>query len=157
MLQLAIKEYQTIAKLKPNDLETHLLLGQLYGLNHDSAKAEAEFKEAQRIDGSSEEVVLNIARLYTEQGHMDKAVTALTAIPEDDRSARMEFALAGIYDQLKKPKEAAAAYSARSTRTRTTRTQSAVWPMRSSPRQGRRSRTRSTKTWSKAIRRMPSR
>ena len=32
MLQLAIKEYETIARLKPNDLETHLLLGQLYGL-----------------------------------------------------------------------------------------------------------------------------
>ena len=110
MLQLALKEYQTIAKLKPNDLETRLLLGQLYGLNHDTAKAEAEFKEAQRIDGTSEEVILNIARLYTEQGQMDKAVTALTSIPEDDRSARMEFALAGIYDTQKKPKEAAAAY-----------------------------------------------
>jgi tetratricopeptide (TPR) repeat protein len=110
MLQLALKEYQTIAKLKPNDLETRLLLGQLYGLNHDTANAESEFKEAQRIDGTSEEVVLNIARLYTEQGEMEKAVTALTSIPEDDRSARMEFALAGIYDTQKKPKEAAAAY-----------------------------------------------
>src|ERR1700712_1722273 len=110
MLQLALKEYQTIAKLKPNDLETRLLLGQLYGLNHDSAKAEAEFKEAQRIDGTSEEVVLNMARLYTEQGQMEKAVSPLTAVPIDDRSARIEFALAGIYDTLKKPKEAAAAY-----------------------------------------------
>jgi tetratricopeptide (TPR) repeat protein len=110
MLQLALKEYETIAKLKPNDLETRLLLGQLYGLNHDSAKAESEFKEAQRIDGSSEEVVLNMARLYTEQGQMEKAVSTLTSVPEDDRSARMEFALAGIYDTLKKPKEAAEAY-----------------------------------------------
>ncbi len=110
MLQLAVKEYETIAQLKPDDLETRLLLGQLYGLNHDSAKAEVQFKEAQRIDGSSEEVVLNLARLYTEQGQMEKAVTTLTAVPQDDRSARMEFALAGIYDTLKKPKEAAAAY-----------------------------------------------
>jgi tetratricopeptide (TPR) repeat protein len=110
MLQLALKEYETIAKLKPNDLETRLLLGQLHGLNHDSAKAEAEFKEAQRIDGTSEEVALNIARLYTEQGQMEKAATTLTDVPEDDRSARMEFALAGIYDTMKKPKEAAAAY-----------------------------------------------
>src|ERR1700728_963743 len=39
MLQLALKEYETIAHLTPNDLETRLLLGQLYGLNHDSAKA----------------------------------------------------------------------------------------------------------------------
>jgi tetratricopeptide (TPR) repeat protein len=110
MLQLALKEYETIVKLLPNDLETRLLLGQLYGLNHDTPKAEAQFKEAQRIDGTSEEVVLNMARLYTEQGQMDKAVTTLTAVPEEDRSARMEFALAGIYDTQKKPKEAAAAY-----------------------------------------------
>ncbi len=110
MLQLALKEYQEIARLKPDDLETHLLLGQLYGLNHDSAKAEAEFKEAQRIDSGSEEVALSIARLYSEQGDFKRAVTALTDVPEDDRSARMEFALAGLYDQLKQPKDAAAAY-----------------------------------------------
>ena len=47
MLQLAIAEYEKLAQLKPNDLEKHLLLGQLYELNHDSAKAEAEFKAAQ--------------------------------------------------------------------------------------------------------------
>lgn len=110
MLKLAIAEYETIVKLKPDDLETRLLLGQLYGLNHDSIKAEEQFKEAQRIDGTSEEVVLNMARLYTERGEMDKAVKSLTEIPEGDRSARMELALAGIYDGLKKPKEAAAAY-----------------------------------------------
>ena len=110
MLKLALKEYETIARLKPDDLETRLYLGQLYGLNHDSALAEKEFKEAQRIDGSSEEVALNLARLYTEQGQLEKAATTLTAISEDDRSARMEFALAGVYDTLKKPKEAAAAY-----------------------------------------------
>jgi tetratricopeptide (TPR) repeat protein len=110
MLQLALKEYETIAKLTPNDLETRLLLGQLYGLNHDSAKAESEFKEAQRIDGTSEEVVLNMARLYTEQGQMEKAAKTLSDVPEDDRSARMEFALAGIYDTMKDSKDAAAAY-----------------------------------------------
>lgn len=110
MLKLAIAEYETIARLKPNDLETRLLLGQLYGLNHDSLKAESQFKEAQRIDGTSEEVVLNMARLYTERGEMDKAAEALASVPEDERSARTELALAGIYDQQKKFKEAAEAY-----------------------------------------------
>ena len=66
MLQLAIAEYETIARLKPADLETKLLLGQLYALNHDHAKAEAEFKAAQKIDGDSEEVVLRMAALYSE-------------------------------------------------------------------------------------------
>ncbi|HEV2576647.1 MAG TPA: tetratricopeptide repeat protein [Acidobacteriaceae bacterium] len=112
MLQAAIKEYETIAKLKPDDVETHLLLGQLYGLAHDSAKAEVEFKAAQKIDPNSEEVVLSIARLYSEQGDLTRAAKVIEGVPADDRSARMDFALAGIYDQLKQPKNAVKAYRA---------------------------------------------
>ncbi len=112
MLGAAIKEYETIARLKPNDLETHLLLGQLYGLSHDSAKAEAQFQAAQKIDPNSEEVVLNIARLYSEQGNLNKAAKTLADVPAEDRSPRMNFALGNIYDQLKQPKDAAKAYQA---------------------------------------------
>ena len=112
MLQAAIKEYETIARLKPNDVETHVLLGQLYGLSHDSTKAEQQFKAAAAVDPSNEEVVLNLARLYTEEGDLAKAAKVLAAVPADDRSTRMNFALAGIYDQLKQPKDAAAAYQA---------------------------------------------
>src|SRR5215469_10493191 len=112
MLQAAIKEYETIAKLKPDDVETHLLLGQLYGLAHDSAKAETEFKAAQKIDPNSEEVVRSIARLYSEQGDLPRAAKVIEGVPVDDRSARMDFALAGIYDQLKQPKNAVKAYRA---------------------------------------------
>lgn len=112
MLQAAIKEYETIAKLKPDDVETHLLLGQLYGLAHESAKAEIEFKTAQKLDPNSEEVVLSIARLYSEQGDLARAAKVIEGVPADDRSARMDFALAGIYDQLKQPKNAVKAYRA---------------------------------------------
>ncbi len=112
MLGQAIREYEPIARLKPRDLETHLLLGQLYGLNHDSAKAEAQFKAAQAIDPNSEEVVLSMARLYTEQGDLPKAAQVIVAVPEGSRSARMDFALGGIYDQMKQPKDAAKAYQA---------------------------------------------
>ncbi len=110
MLQLAITEYETIARLKPNDLETKLLLGQLYALNNDHVKAEAQFKAAQKIDADSEEVVLRMAALYSEEGDAQRAVDTLSAVPAEDRTARMEYALAESFDQLKKPKEAAAAY-----------------------------------------------
>jgi tetratricopeptide (TPR) repeat protein len=112
MLQLAIGEYETIAKLTPKDLETHLLLGQLYGLNHDTAKAEAQFKLAQSLDTNSEEAVLDMARLYDEQGEPQQAIQALTAIPADDRSPRINLALGAAYDKLKEYKKAAAAYRA---------------------------------------------
>ena len=110
MLQLAIGEYEKLAQLKPDDVETHLLLGQLYGLNHDSAKAEAQFKLAQGIDANSEEVALNMARLYSEQGDAKRAADVLNAIPVDDRSTRIEFALGASYEQLKRNKDAVAAY-----------------------------------------------
>jgi tetratricopeptide (TPR) repeat protein len=112
MLQLAIGEYETLARLKPKDVETHLLLGQLYGLNHDTAKAEAQFKLAQSLDTDSEEAVLNMARLYSEQGEPQQAVDALSSVPAGDRSSRIDFALGAAYDQLKKYKQAAEAYQA---------------------------------------------
>ena len=110
MLQLAIGEYEKLAQLKPDDVETHLLLGQLYGLNHDSAKAETQFKAAQKMDLNSEEVALNMARLYSDQGEPKRAADVLNAIPVDERSARVEFALGASYEQLKKNKDAIAAY-----------------------------------------------
>ena len=109
-LAQAIQEYETIARLKPADIETRLLLGELYSANHESAKAEAEFKEAQQIDGNSEEVALSMAKLYSDEGDLQRAVAVLAGIPQDDRSAREEFALGQSYDRLKKSKDAAAAY-----------------------------------------------
>ncbi len=110
MLKQAITEYETIARLKPDDVETKLLLGQLYALNQDHTKAEAEFKDAQKIDANSEEVVLNMARLYGEEGDSQRAADTLSAVPAEDRTARMELALGEALDQLKKAKDAAAAY-----------------------------------------------
>jgi tetratricopeptide (TPR) repeat protein len=110
MLQLAIAEYEKLAQLKPNDVETHLLLGQLYGLNHDSTKAEQQFKAAQKIDSNSEEAALNMARLYSEQGDSKRAADVLNGIPMDDRTPRIEFALGASYEQSHQLKEAIAAY-----------------------------------------------
>lgn len=110
MVTLAIAEYETLVKLEPNVAEHHLLLGQLYEVNHESAKAEVQFKAAQGLDNGSEESLLNLARLYSEQGDTQRVITTLTALPVPDRSVRIELAIGASYDQLHKPKEAAAAY-----------------------------------------------
>lgn len=110
MVQLATVEYETLVKLEPNVPENHLLLGQLYEVNHESAKAEAQFKAAQGLDNGSEESLLNLARLYSEQGDTQRVISTLTALPEGERSVRIELAIGASYDQLHKPKEAAAAY-----------------------------------------------
>src|SRR5580700_6626302 len=111
VLQLAIAEYTKIVQLQSNDIESRLLLGQLYTLAHDTPHAEEQFKAAQRIDPSSEDVVLNLARLYSDSGDMTHAIEVLSAVPADDRSAKMEYALGASYDQIKENKKAIDAYS----------------------------------------------
>lgn len=110
MVKLATTEYETLVRLEPNAADNHLILGRLYELQHDSVKAEMQFKRARQLDPDSTDSLLDMARLYSEQGDLQRVVATLTAIPETDRDARIEFALGATYDQLKKYKEAAAAY-----------------------------------------------
>ncbi len=111
VLQLAIAEYTKIVQLEPNDVENHLLLGQLYTLGHDTPRAAEQFQDAQKIDPGSENVVLNLARLYGDSGDTQRAITVLNSVPEDDRTARIEYALGVSYDQLKDNKKAIDAYT----------------------------------------------
>jgi tetratricopeptide (TPR) repeat protein len=110
VLDQAIAEFQKIVALRPRSVEDHMVLGQLYTVKHQPEKAESEFKTAQAIEPESEEVVLNLARLYAESGDLQHAVKAIEAVPEDGRTPKMEFTLGALYDQLKQPKDAIAAY-----------------------------------------------
>jgi tetratricopeptide (TPR) repeat protein len=110
VLDQAIAEFSKIVALQPRSVEDHMVLGQLYTVKHQPEKAEAEFKIAQAIEPESEEVVLNLARLYAESGDVQHAVKAIEVVPEDGRTPKMEFTLGALYDQLKQPKDAIAAY-----------------------------------------------
>lgn len=110
ILKLAITEYSTIVQLEPNSVENHILLGQLYSFAHDSVHAEQQFDAAQKIDPGSEDTALNLARLYTEQGDLKRAVTILNQVPPDDRTAKTDFMLGATYERLKDNKSAVAAY-----------------------------------------------
>ncbi len=110
VLDQAIAEFGRIVALLPNSVEDHMVLGQLYTVKHDSKKAEEEFKTAQAIEPESEEVVLNLARLYAESGDLQHAAKIVEDVPINDRTAKMELTLGAAYDQLKQPKDAIAAY-----------------------------------------------
>jgi len=110
ILDQAIAEYLKILALEPKNVEDRMVLGQLYTVKHQADKAEEQFKAARALEPDSEEVVLNLARLYAESGDVAKAAKVIEAVPEDDRSSKMEFALGSAYDQLKRPKDAIAAY-----------------------------------------------
>ena len=110
VLDQAIAEFEKIVALLPRSVEDRMVLGQLYTVKHDGKKAEEQFKTAQSIEPDSEEVILNLARLYAESGDLAHAAKVIEDVPLADRSPKEEFALGGAYDQLKQPKEAIAAY-----------------------------------------------
>ena len=110
VLEQALAEYTKIVALEPKSVEDRMVLGQLYTVKHLPQKAEEQFKTAQALDPDSEEVVLNLARLYAESGDVAQAAKVIEAVPESDRSSKMEFALGAAYDQMKEPKRAIEAY-----------------------------------------------
>ncbi|MFZ0661233.1 MAG: tetratricopeptide repeat protein [Acidobacteriaceae bacterium] len=110
VLKLALGEYEKIVQLQPNSIENHLILGQLYSFAHDSQKAEQQFDLAQKIDPGSQETALNLARLYVGQGDSKRAIKVLSALPEQDQTAKTEYVLGASYDQQKDAKNAIAAY-----------------------------------------------
>ncbi len=109
-LNKAIAEFKKIIALQPDDVEDRLVLGQLYTINHQTKQAEETFASAQAIQPDSEDVVLNLARLYAESGDLAHAATAIESVPLNERTAKMEFTLGAIYDQMKQPAKAIAAY-----------------------------------------------
>ncbi|MGD0801844.1 MAG: tetratricopeptide repeat protein [Terracidiphilus sp.] len=110
VLDQAIAEFEKIVALEPNNVENRMVLGQLYTVKHESKKAEAQFKTAQAIEPESEEVVLNLARLYAESGNTEEEAKLLEAVPVADRTAKIEDVLGEAYQQLKRTKEAIAAF-----------------------------------------------
>ena len=110
VLDQAVAEYEKIVALEPKDVEDRMVLGQLYTVKHQPQKAEEQFKTAQAIEPDSEDVVLNLARLYAESGDIEHAAKVVEAVPESDRTSKMEFALGAAYDQMKRTKDAIAAY-----------------------------------------------
>ena len=66
VLKLAIEQYEALVRIEPKDVDDHLVLGGLYGVDKQSDKAEAQLKAALAIDPSSEEGVTQLARLYAE-------------------------------------------------------------------------------------------
>ncbi len=110
VLDQAIAEFEKIVELQPSDVENRMVLGQLYNVKHEPQKAEDEFKSALAIQPDSEDVVLNLARIYADSGDIQHSIKVIEAVPEASRTPKMEFTLGAAYDQLKDSKDAIAAY-----------------------------------------------
>ncbi len=109
-LDQAIAEFAKVVALDPTSVEDRMVLGQLYTVNHDAKKAEEQFKTAQALEPDAEEVVLNLARLYADSGDIEREAKAIETVPVDDRTPKMEDTLGAAYVQLKRGKDAIAAF-----------------------------------------------
>jgi tetratricopeptide (TPR) repeat protein len=110
ILHLAIEQYEQIVRLDASSIEDHLLLGRLYRLNGETAKAEAEFRTAVKLQPSSEDAVTTLALLYNEEGDTTRALDILNSVPEAERSPRIGSVLGYTYEQKKDYKHAIEAY-----------------------------------------------
>ncbi len=97
-------------RLDPTSIEDHLLLGRLYRLNNETAKAEAEFRTSVKLQPSSEDAVTTLALLYNEEGDSGRALEILQSVPEADRSPRIDSVLGYTYEQKKDYTHAIEAY-----------------------------------------------
>jgi len=110
LLQLAIEQYEQIVILDADSMEDHLLLGRLYSMNGEIAKAEGEFRAAVKLQPDSEEAVATLALLFIEEGDPGRALNILLAVPEADRTARLQSVLGFTYTQQKDYAHAVEAY-----------------------------------------------
>ncbi len=76
-----------------------LLLGQLYRVNNQPAKAEEVFRKVLQTDPDSKVGLANLAELYIQQSDFDQAIEALSKIPEGDMDSRLYHMLGYSYSQ----------------------------------------------------------
>ena len=110
VLHSAIEQFEHVVRLDPSGIEDHLLLGRLYRLNGETAKAENEFRTAVKLQPSSEEAVSTLALLFNDEGDPSRALDILKTVPEDERSARLDSVLGYTYAQKKDYAHAIEAY-----------------------------------------------
>jgi len=101
MLPKAIEQYQKIAELAPNDLDTWLMLGRLQKVAQNSVESEKSYKKALELDPNNEDALTGLAMVYTDVGDTKSAAEMLRRVAEKNPSLRTLTALAGTYEQMR--------------------------------------------------------
>ncbi len=98
-LRKAIEHLEAITRVNSSDAESWVVLGRLYRLNNQSAKAEEAFKKVLNSDPNSKNALVNLVQLYLDQGEIDQAVELLKKIPEGEKDSQLLGMLAFAYTQ----------------------------------------------------------
>lgn len=84
-LEKAIREYKEIVRLSPGDTHSAVLLGRLYWLDNQTAKAEEAFKSVAGEHPDSASALDYLGKLMIDQEHYREALTVFERIPESQR------------------------------------------------------------------------
>jgi tetratricopeptide (TPR) repeat protein len=98
-LRKAIDHLEALTRLNPSDTDSWMVLGRLYKMNNQGAKAEEAFKKILNADPNSKSGLANLAELYFEQGDYDQAIDLLKKLPESDLDGSLLGLLAYAYSQ----------------------------------------------------------
>jgi tetratricopeptide (TPR) repeat protein len=108
-LKLAIEQYQKVTAKDAKDVESWVVLGRLYRVEHNSVEAEKAYNEALKADPGSEDALTGLALLYSDVGDTRRAIEKLKAVTDKSPSERTLALLARAYRELRDYKSAAEA------------------------------------------------
>jgi tetratricopeptide (TPR) repeat protein len=107
----AVARFEKLAAANPADVDTHLILAQLYRATNNSAKAEETLKAVLKLNADSSEANTQLALLYLDVGDYRSAIDLLKRVTEEDDDPELLRSLAGAYEQTRDYQSAAAAYA----------------------------------------------
>jgi tetratricopeptide (TPR) repeat protein len=111
-LNKAIEQYEIITQLNPKDVDSLVLLGRLYGLDKQTAKAEAVFKKALEAQPQSHGAAAYLARVYMDQGDFHRALDVLKRIPASQLDLDSLAMMGQAYSELQQYDDARKCYRA---------------------------------------------
>ncbi len=104
----AIREFEEVVRIDPAEEQSFLMLGRLYQIKGDRAKAVEIFKKYISVDPSSEEGVTGLAKLQLDAGNEKEAAELLENFVKDHPSAGEALQTLGeAYSQLQEFEKAA--------------------------------------------------
>jgi tetratricopeptide (TPR) repeat protein len=108
-LKLAIEQYQKVTAKDAKDVESWVVLGRLYRVDHNSVEEEKAYNEAIKADPGNEDALTGLALLYSDLGDTRRAIEKLKAVTDKNPSERTLALLARSYEDLRDYKSAAEA------------------------------------------------
>ena len=106
----AIQQFEGLVEQYPDDVQSYLVLAQLYRMNDDTAKAEETLRQAVALDPDSPNATTQLALLYVELGQYTAAVDLLESIAGENASLQVLASLGHAYQQLHNYQAAADVY-----------------------------------------------